>query len=174
MLSLEEGLSFDQIAKSLANYGGVKRRMEFRGEKSGIQFYDDYAHHPTEVSASIQAARSLGQGRLVVLFQPHLFSRTQILFQEFAEALANCDLLFVLPVYASREKPIPGVSGKLIAEAGKAIPNAPQIIYIENLEELTKTVAAQLHKGDRVVSMGAGDVGYRLGNIIAEYDRGDR
>ncbi len=174
VLSLEEGLSFDQIAKSLANYGGVKRRMEFRGEKSGIQFYDDYAHHPTEVAASIQAARSLGKGRLVVIFQPHLFSRTQILYKEFAQALIGCDLLFVLPIYASREKPITGVSGKLISEAGRGISNAPQIIFIENLDDLTATVSAQLHKGDCVVSMGAGDVGYRLGKIMAEYDRGQR
>jgi UDP-N-acetylmuramate--alanine ligase len=173
VLSLEEGLSFKEVERGLRDYPGVKRRLEFRGQKSGVTFFDDYAHHPTEVAATLQAARALTtdrpgeQGRLIAVFQPHLFSRTQQLHKEFAQAFQACDELFVTRVFASREKPIAGVEGDLIAnEAVNGSLSASKVHYVSDLEQLPKLVASKLRDGDLVVTMGAGDINQRCGDIM--------
>ncbi|HKP96657.1 MAG TPA: UDP-N-acetylmuramate--L-alanine ligase [Fibrobacteria bacterium] len=172
-LSLEEGLSFKEVERGLREYPGVKRRLEYRGQKSGVTFYDDYAHHPTEVAAALQAARGLtaagsGEtGRLIAVFQPHLYSRTRQLHLEFAQAFKACDELFVTRVYAAREAPIPGVEGDLIADAAaNGVLPAGMVHYIEDLETLPALVAASLRAGDLVVTMGAGDIGMRCTGIM--------
>jgi UDP-N-acetylmuramate--alanine ligase len=173
VLSLEEGLSFKEVERGLREYPGVKRRLEYRGQKSGVTFYDDYAHHPTEVAATLQAARSLigssdgRQGRLIAVFQPHLYSRTQQLHGEFAQSFRGCDELFVTRIYAAREKPIPGVEGDLItAGAVDGILPADKVHYVEDLEILPETVVSRLRAGDLVVTMGAGDIGARCTRIM--------
>ena len=166
-LSLEEGLSFKEVERGLKEFQGVKRRLEFRGDKAGVAFYDDYAHHPTEVAATLEAARALGTGRLVAVFQPHLYSRTQQLFREFASAFKGCDALFVTRVYAAREKPIPGVEGHLITDAAKdGILAKEKVNYVEDPENLPAHIAPMLKAGDVVVTMGAGDIGMRCGLIM--------
>jgi UDP-N-acetylmuramate--alanine ligase len=158
-LSLEEGLSFIEVRNGLKDFQGARRRMEPQGEKAGVAFYDDYAHHPTEVAASLQAARGIAQGRLVAVFQPHLYSRTQQLFREFAQAFQACDELFVTKVYASREKPIAGVEGSLIADEARSLGLGERVHYVESLPSLPGVVGPRLQAGDLVVTMGAGDIG---------------
>ncbi len=169
-LSLEEGLTFKEVERGLKEFQGVKRRLEFRGDKAGVAFYDDYAHHPTEVAATLQAARALGTGRLVAIFQPHLYSRTQQLFREFAEAFQACDVLFVTRVYAAREQPIEGVEGHLIADAAKdGTLTKEKVNYVEDPETLPDRVIPKLKAGDVVVTMGAGDIGMRCGLIMEAF-----
>jgi len=159
-LSLEEGLAFSQVAEGLKEFKGVKRRLEFKGQKSGVAFYDDYAHHPTEVAATLQAARKLGSGRLMVVFQPHLYSRTQQLYKEFAAAFSNCDEVFVTSIYPAREKPIANVEGSLITEAiQSANHNVNTVNYVTELKSIPNKVSSRLSAGDVVVTMGAGDIG---------------
>lgn len=166
-ISLEEGLSFGDVERGLRGFQGVRRRLEFQGRKSGVAFYDDYAHHPTEVSATLKAARGLGSGRVVAVFQPHLFSRTSQLYREFARAFQACDELFVTKVYASREKPMDGVEGDLIAKEAVALGlGKDRVHYIENLDQLSAAVAARLKSGDLVLTMGAGDIGARGARIM--------
>jgi len=171
-LSLEEGIPFAAIQKALAGYPGVKRRLELRGTKAGVTFYDDYAHHPTEVSAALKAARGLlpktpDAGRLIAVFQPHLYSRTRQLHREFAAAFAACDELFVTRVYPSREQPIPGVEGDLIVTDARADGmHADKVHYVEDIETLPGAVAARVRSGDLVLTMGAGDITYRCSAIM--------
>jgi UDP-N-acetylmuramate--alanine ligase len=166
-LSLEEGLSFGDVERGLRDFQGVKRRLDPQGSKGGIAFYDDYAHHPTEVAATLQAARGLGHRRVVAVFQPHLYSRTSQLFKEFARAFQACDELFVTRVYASREKPLAGVEGDLIAREAAALGlGQDRVHYVEDLERLPAQVAARLRQGDLVLTMGAGDIGSRCPRIM--------
>ncbi len=157
-LALEEGFSIDAVAAGLENFVGVRRRLERIGICRGVEVYDDYAHHPSEVRAALRAARGLVSGPLVVVFQPHLYSRTQRLAKSFGEALLACDRLFVLPVYASREKALPGVEGRLVADAAVAAGHS-QVVYLEGdrADEL-KRIAAVLAAGGLCLTLGAGDV----------------
>lgn len=171
-LALEEGIDFADVQAALAGYPGVKRRLEPRGSRGGIVFYDDYAHHPTEVAAALKAARALvprhpAPGRLIAVFQPHLYSRTRQLHREFAAAFADCEILFVTKVYPSREAPIPGVEGELIAADARAgILPASRVHYVDDLEQLPQAVASAAKPGDLVLTMGAGDIGTRCAAIM--------
>jgi UDP-N-acetylmuramate--alanine ligase len=171
-LSLEEGIPFTGVKAGLEGYPGVKRRLEPRGIKAGVAFYDDYAHHPTEVAAALKAARALlpntpDAGRLIAVFQPHLYSRTRQLHREFAQAFGACDELFVTRVYPSREQPIPGVEGDLIAaDARGGVMPAAKVHYVEDIESLPDAVAARVRAGDLVMTMGAGDIGARCAAIM--------
>lgn len=160
---VELGIAPQALADGLAGYTGVRRRFERKGVAAGVTVYDDYAHHPTEVAAQITAARGvLGRlsgaagGRLVVVFQPHLYSRTAIFFDAFGRALAGADLVIVLDVYGAREDPQPGVTGELIASA---VPDAgAQVLYHPHRSTAAAFVADVLRGGDVVITMGAGDV----------------
>ena len=166
-LSLEEGLAFGDVERGLRDFRGVKRRLDYLGKKSGIEFFDDYAHHPTEVAAALKAARGLGALRVVAVFQPHLYSRTSQLHREFAGAFQGCDELFVTAVYASREKPMPGVEGDLIAGAAASLGlGKDKVHYVPDLDALPAAVAGRLRAGDLVITMGAGDIGSRCSRIM--------
>ena len=151
------GVEAAVMARGLAAYTGVRRRFEYKGRAAGVVVYDDYAHHPTEVRAQLLAARDLvGAGRLVVVFQPHLYSRTATFAGAFADALAAADVVVVLDVYGAREDPVPGISGALIADR---ITGGPQTVLFEpSLAGAPDTLAALLQAGDVVLTMGAGDV----------------
>jgi UDP-N-acetylmuramate--alanine ligase len=148
-------------AASLADFAGAGRRFERLGETaSGAVVIDDYAHHPTEVAATLAAARSLEPRRLVAVFQPHLFSRTRELYRDFGAALAAADLPCVVGVYPARERAedFPGVSGLLIAEAiGDAAPGR-EVLWAPTLEQAHAALAPRLREGDLVLVLGAGDV----------------
>ncbi|MEY4019119.1 MAG: hypothetical protein RLZZ590_419 [Actinomycetota bacterium] len=155
------GLGYDP-SKSLAGiatFGGTERRFQLHGERRGVRVYDDFAHHPTEVSAAIKAARAVvGDGRLITVFQPHLYSRTRLMAKEFAEALSASDQVVVLDIYAAREDPEPGVTGALVSEA---FHDSSQVHYVP-LWQNVPAVAAQLaSSGDFIMTMGCGDI-YRM------------
>jgi len=153
---VELGVDPGLLAAGLAGYTGVRRRFELRGTAGGIAVYDDYAHHPTEVAAQLTAARAVvGSGRLVVVFQPHLYSRTATFAAEFGAALALADLAVVLDVYGAREDPQPGVTGELVAAA---VPDPATVLYHPDRPSAAAFVAGVLRAGDLVITMGAGDV----------------
>jgi UDP-N-acetylmuramate--alanine ligase len=151
------GVSADAMVAGLARYTGVRRRFEYKGRARGVAVYDDYAHHPTEVAAQLAAARQItGPGRLVVIFQPHLYSRTQTFATEFGTALGAADLVVQMDVYGAREKPQPGISGQLIVDA---IPRGnTTVVYEPSVEATASTAAGLVRPGDLVITMGAGDV----------------
>ncbi|WP_188943765.1 UDP-N-acetylmuramate--L-alanine ligase [Nakamurella endophytica] len=154
------GVDPEDMAAGLAGYTGVRRRFEFKGREAGITVYDDYAHHPTEVAAQLRAARAVldgtdGAGRLVVVFQPHLYSRTTAFAAEFGRALGAADVVVVLDVYGAREDPRPGVTGELISSR---VPGDADVHYLPSLASVPERVAGIARPGDLVITMGAGDV----------------
>lgn len=167
LAGLELGAPVDGLADGLAAFGGVRRRFEFKGRSGDVRVYDDYAHHPTEVAAQLRAVRTAaGTGRVVVVFQPHLYSRTKLFSAEFAEALSLADEVVVLDVYGAREEPEPGVNGALIADA-VTVP-----VHYEPAFDVAAGLVAELVKGhDLVVTMGAGDVTQLGPEILAELDK---
>jgi UDP-N-acetylmuramate--alanine ligase len=153
------GVDREEAAPVLAQFGGAGRRLEDHGEAGGVQLFDDYAHHPAEVAATIQAARGLaGDGRLLVVFQPHLYSRTLHLARELAEALAAADRAVVTEVYRAREEPIPGVSGKLVVDRLAERRPGMTVGWAPRVEDAATLVAAFARPGDLVLTVGAGDV----------------
>jgi len=156
--AMEMGLAFDDAAAALAAFGGVGRRFQRRGEIGGITLIDDYAHLPTEVAAALDAATDVGAARIVAVFQPHRYSRTEALWSEFTGAFDDADLLIVTDVYSSGEKPRPGVTGRLIVDAVAAEPEHPELVYSPDRVMLAETVAAHLRPGDLCLTLGAGDL----------------
>lgn len=150
------GFEFEPSVIAVSGFAGTIRRFELHGEVSGVCVYDDFAHHPTEVAAALQGARAVvGQGRLITVFQPHLFSRTRIFQKEFAEVLALSDEVVVTDIYAAREDPEPGVTGDLIVKHFK---NQDQVHYVPNWEDVPAKAAALAKPGDFIVTMGCGDI----------------
>lgn len=160
-LALEEGLPSSAVLDGLATFPGMHRRLEAIGAAAGVTVLDDYAHHPVEVAAALRAARAVASargGRLVVVFQPHLYSRTRDLAHDFGASFLASDLLFVLPVYAAREEPLPGVEGDLITAAAGRLGHGSARFLQPGADPL-KAVEDVLRDGDVCVTMGAGDVG---------------
>jgi UDP-N-acetylmuramate--alanine ligase len=152
------GADLASIRRALAEFHGVGRRFEALGEAGGVLFVDDYAHHPTEIEATLAAARSAyPERRLVVVFQPHLYSRTRDFAAEFGRALAGADAVWVADVYPARETPIPGVTGELVANAARAA-GATDVHYHADVAELRDALAASLRAGDLCLTLGAGDI----------------
>jgi UDP-N-acetylmuramate--alanine ligase len=155
----ELSIPFETIARALEAFTGVVRRFEKKGERGGVLVVDDYAHHPTEIAATLAAARQVYPGRrLVALFQPHLFSRTRDFSEEFGRALAAADASVVMDVYASREKPIPGVTGALVADAARRAKGGNGITYVSEKKAVVECLERTLVAGDLLVTLGAGDV----------------
>ena len=151
------GEDVQRAADGLLYYTGVRRRFDLVGNAAGITVVDDYAHHPTEIKATIAAARDLDFARILVLFQPHRYSRTQSLVDEFASAFDAADYVVVCDVYAAGEKPLPGVSGKIVADAVEAR-GTVDVCYAPTEKEAVDTIVAIAQRGDLVFTMGAGDV----------------
>ena len=149
---------FDTIAHALSAFTGVVRRFELKGERAGVLVVDDYAHHPTEIRATLAAARQVyPDRRIVALFQPHLFSRTRDFTGEFGAALAAADMNIVMDVYPSREAPIPGVTGELVADAARKAGRG-EVISRHEKKEVVDTLERMLAPGDLLLTLGAGDV----------------
>jgi UDP-N-acetylmuramate--alanine ligase len=157
LAGLELGLPAEGLIDGLGRFGGVHRRFELKGVVGGVRVYDDYAHHPTEVRAQLAAARAVaGDGRLVVAFQPHLYSRTREFADGFGEALGLADEVVVMDVYGAREDPVPGVTGAMVADA---VPLPPERVLFEpSWSAAAPALAARARPGDLVMTMGAGDV----------------
>ncbi len=154
-IATELGFDPSQVAAALAGYRGAMRRMELKGEVQGVRVVDSYAHHPTELSADLAAARDIAAGgRVIAIFQPHLFSRTRIFAEQFADSLSAADEVFVLDVYAAREDPEPGVTGALVADA---VPGG-RAAFWRDVASLPDAIADVAKPGDVVLTMGAGDV----------------
>ncbi|QRY60845.1 UDP-N-acetylmuramate--L-alanine ligase [Gordonia sp. PDNC005] len=159
------GQSVDAVADGIESFGGVHRRFEFRGREREVDVYDDYAHHPTEVRAVLSAARDVvrhGSGRVIAVFQPHLYSRTAEFAAQFADALSLADEVLVADVYGAREAPQPGVSGLLIADA-VTVPAE----FVPNMSEIPGAVAARARRGDLVLTIGAGDITMQAAPILS-------
>jgi UDP-N-acetylmuramate--alanine ligase len=157
-VGLELGLPFGDMVRGLGEFGGARRRFEFKGTARGVRVYDDYAHHPTEVRAVLTAARSVaGEGhRVIAVFQPHLFSRTQAFGAQFGAALGLANEVVVMDVYAAREDPVPGVTGRLVADA---VPLDEGCVTFEpSWLSVAAEVARRARPGDLVLTIGAGDV----------------
>lgn len=155
------GASPPQAAASLRDFTGARRRFELLGDtSSGVPVYDDYAHHPSEVAAAVAAARTLEPDRLVVVFQPHLFSRTRALWRELGTALAAADVVVVLDVYPARESPrdFPGTCGRLVAAAAADAAGGRKVAWLPGFEDATRFLGATLRGGDLCLVLGAGDI----------------
>jgi len=158
------GADFQKIAHALSSFAGAKRRFETKHLSSRYRVVDDYGHHPTEISATLQTARSFGPKRLIVLFQPHRFSRTQKLADDFGKALQQADLVFVAPIYAASEDPIDGVSGQTIVDAVHAHGDTPALL-IDDLAKAHHVVGNVIEAGDLILTLGAGNV-HEAGNKL--------
>jgi UDP-N-acetylmuramate--alanine ligase len=166
-------IDLDVVRKALKDFSGVQRRFQIKGEVDGIIVVDDYGHHPTEVRATLAAAAAGLERRVVVVFQPHRYTRTQHLLEEFFTAFNQADKLIVMDIYAAGEKPIPGVSGQALYEGIKKYGHK-DVTYLAGKEAIADHLATVLKKGDLVITLGAGDV-WKVGELVLEkLTRGNR
>lgn len=166
-VGLELEIAFPVIAAALASFSGVQRRMQIKGEAGGITVVDDYGHHPTEIRATLAALRGAWpKRRLVVMFQPHRYSRTQGLFKEFCSAFHEADILFMTEIYAASESPIEGVTGEALL-LGASQHGQRQTHYVAEVEGLPAAVLPLLQAGDVVVSLGAGNI-VKAGEVLLQ------
>ncbi len=165
-VGLEMELSFRTIRKALEEFTGVHRRFEIKAQIKGILVVDDYAHHPTEIQASLNAARGGWNRRIVAVFQPHLFSRTRDFYKDFGKSFFNAELLIVTDIYPAREDPIPGVTGQLIADAARSFGHR-QVVYIPEKEKIVDFLEKNMQENDLIITMGAGDI-WTVGEKLIE------
>jgi UDP-N-acetylmuramate--alanine ligase len=156
--ALRAGASFEECRRALARFAGVARRFEPRGERSGVRFVDDYAHLPSEVHAVIRAALLTGPKRLVVVFQPHRYSRVATLGPKFADAFTEADVVMVTEIFAAGERPVPGVTGRIVADAVAHAHPELDLAYVEGRAGLKDYVAKILRPGDLCLTLSAGDL----------------
>ncbi len=165
------GLGFDFIesAKAVSLFSGTERRFQLHGERRGVRVYDDFAHHPTEVAAALKGARAtVGSGKLITVFQPHLYSRTRIFQQEFAEVLALSDQVVCLDIYAAREDPEPGVTGALIADRFE---DQSRMHYVPLWDDVPAVAASLAQEGDFIITMGCGDIYRMVPDLLAALEK---
>jgi UDP-N-acetylmuramate--alanine ligase len=163
---LAVGADIEAVIEGLSRFSGVRRRLELVGEVAGVRVLDDYAHHPAEIRASLEAVRLAGPGRLIAVFQPHRFSRTARLGREMGRSLLGADLVVVTEVYAAGEDPIPGVTGRLVLD-GYLDSGGRRAVYLRSLSEVKDYLLQRVLPGDVVVTLGAGDVG-QVGPLLLE------
>jgi UDP-N-acetylmuramate--alanine ligase len=171
-LAALELAAFDMgaAAEALESFPGMLRRLELKGGRDGAVVYDDYAHHPTEVAATLAALRELRPKRLIAVFQPHLYSRTKALAAGFGRALTDADVIGVLDVYPAREEPVgplAGVSGLDVARAAADHAGGRPVWWLVDAERAERALASELRDGDLVVTIGAGDI-YRLADALVK------
>lgn len=166
-LGLEVGLSFQQIKTALKDFSGVKRRFQLLGKLKEASLYDDYAHHPTEVAATLKAAAAEKRGRLICVFQPHRYSRTGYLADDFGISFTHADLVVITDVYSAGENPVPGVSGKLIADAILSREGIKNLAYLPCLGDVVNFLEKEIKPGDMVITMGAGDISTVAQKLLA-------
>lgn len=163
---LEIGLTLTEVKDTIKQFHGAGRRFEIKGECEGVTIIDDYGHHPNEIRATLQAASSLGARRVVVIFQPHRYSRTLYLSQEFGRCFDNCDKLFITDIYAASEKPIPGVTSKVILDH-MPVSHRRKVKMVKNVEDVKLHLLNYVEPGDVVFTIGAGSI-TKIGPEILE------
>ena len=155
-LALKYGVSMETVQTALPTFTGTRRRFEYKGTLGGIRIYDDYAHHPTEIRATLSSARNCGQNRIVTVFQPHTYTRTKALLPEFAEALTLSDVVVLAKIYAARETDTLGVSSHTLAE--EISKKGKEVYSFETFDEVENFLLKFCHEGDLLITMGAGDI----------------
>lgn len=165
-VALELGLKFEDISVAIDNFTGVNRRFEVRGNYNGAILIDDYAHHPTEIKATLHAARSGWDNRVIAAFQPHTFTRTKEFYKDFARSFDDADVVFITDVYPAREKPIEGINGKMIADAAVQY-GYKHIVYCPTLSNMFDELVKILKPDDILVTLGAGDI-WKIHNMLME------
>lgn len=171
-LGLELDIDFKTIREGLKSFSGVRRRFEIKGIFNDIMVVDDYAHHPTEVSATLKAVKNGWERRLVCVFQPHLYTRTRDFYEDFARAFLISDVLIVTDVYPAREEPIEGISGELIINAAKSMGHK-DVHWVKEKKSVVAALRALVNEGDFVVTMGAGDI-WRMGDEYVSVLQGEK
>jgi UDP-N-acetylmuramate--alanine ligase len=172
-IGFELEVPFDVIAKGLGEFTGVNRRFQFKGEAAGVLVVDDYGHHPTEIQATLAAAKVGSKGkRMVVLFQPHRYSRTKDQMDEFARSFNNADVVFITDIYAASEDPIEGISAETLIDAVKRYGHK-DVRHAGGVETAAGALLEEVRPGDMVITLGAGNV-YRAGEELVESLRGQR
>ncbi len=171
-VGLQLGLKFETIKKSLESFSGVYRRFETKYDGDDILVVDDYAHHPTEINATLSGIRGGWNRRLVAVFQPHLYSRTRDFYAEFGRSFLNSDVFICTDVYPAREKPIEGISGRMIADIAKSYGHK-NVIYVEDKNEVPALLKEIIEKDDIVVTLGAGDI-WKYGEKFVELIKKDK
>jgi UDP-N-acetylmuramate--alanine ligase len=152
------GASYEAARRALSRFAGVARRFEYRGEHGGIRFVDDYAHLPAEVAAALSTAAAVGAERVVAVFQPHRYSRTAQLAERFGDAFSSADAVVVTDVYPAGEQPLPGVTGRLVADAVARVDPQRRVDYVASRRDLLAHLRLLLRPGDLCVTLGAGDL----------------
>lgn len=152
------GLPLDKAADALGSFGGVKRRFERRGQAGGATFVDDYAHHPTEVRATLQAAILDAHRRVIAVFQPHRYTRTRAMWRALGESLSAASVVVLTDVYGAGEPPIPGVTGKLLVDALTECAPGKRVVYLPRRSDVVTFLASEAREGDLVLTLGAGDI----------------
>ena len=165
-IGMELEIPFAKIRQALEEFTGVHRRFEVKADIRGVMIVDDYAHHPTEIEATLRAAKAGFDRRVVAVFQPHLYTRTRDFYQEFGRAFTDADVLVVTGIYGAREEPIRGVTGELIAESASASGHR-QVEYVEDAKGVAERLKSLVRKGDLVITMGAGDI-WKVAEELAE------
>ncbi|MCK4572548.1 UDP-N-acetylmuramate--L-alanine ligase [candidate division WOR-3 bacterium] len=169
---LELGIGFDKIKEGIEACKGVSRRFERKGFENGILVIDDYAHHPSEIEATLKSAREGWKGRIIAVFQPHLYSRTILLKKEFGKAFFQADKVIITDIYPAREEEIPGVSGEIIKDQCKDFGHK-DVIYLENIKNIPEYLLPELKEGDMILLLGAGNI-YKIADDIIEGIRNKR
>jgi UDP-N-acetylmuramate--alanine ligase len=164
-IGVQLGIPPEKIAAGLATFRGVNRRFEVKGVEAGVTVVDDYGHHPTEIRATLQAARECGYGRVLVLFQPHRYTRTRDLMEDFAGAFGDADAVQVVDIYAASEQPIEGVTGEALAEAIRE-KGGGRVMYAGSMAEAVERLAADARPGEMVLTLGAGSVSQAGGMVL--------
>jgi UDP-N-acetylmuramate--alanine ligase len=171
-VGIEFEVPWNAIAEGLDEFSGVERRFEARGERGGVLFIDDYAHHPSEIRATLRAARSVLDRRLVVVFQPHRYTRTRDLLEEFARAFGDADVVILTEIYPAGEAKLPGVDGRALADALRSVGNrVPE--FVAELSELPAALESRVQPGDAVFFLGAGDVNRWIEPTLDRLGRGE-
>ncbi len=166
-IAAELDIPLDAAAKALSSFTGVRRRFEIRGEPGGVLVVSDFAHHPTEISVTLETARRGWNRRLVVLFQPHLYTRTRDFAEEFGKTLAQADVVLIADIYPARERPLPGITGRLVAESTRSA-GCKDVTFCPDKSAIDDALEKTLREGDLLIVMGAGDIWKVAEKICAE------